>query len=159
MGSPSGPPLSHGCGRHRDLLVPVHRVSTHAWGLRPRGAVRNLAFAIPSMWPSPSPDRVGAPDRVFRGSIPSLHVPLSTLHAAPYDTSRMTRGQSGSLFLLCVSPSFTTRRRFSPAHQAKTPTLLRTLVGAVDFLLHRQFNTCRSQREGDQFAYQSNSQY
>jgi hypothetical protein len=38
MGSPSGPPLSQGCGQHRDLLVAVHRVSMHAWGLRPRGA-------------------------------------------------------------------------------------------------------------------------
>jgi len=38
VGSPSGPPLSQGCGQHRDLLVPVHRVSMHAWGLRPRGA-------------------------------------------------------------------------------------------------------------------------
>ena len=118
MGSSSGPPLSHGCRRRRDLLVPVHRVFIHAWGLRPRGAARNLAVSIPFILPSAQPDSVGAPVRLFRGSIPSLYVPLLTLHAAPYDTSRMTRGQDGSLLLSCVTLSFTTRRRFSPAHQA-----------------------------------------
>jgi hypothetical protein len=37
----------------------------------------------------------------FRGSIPCLHVPLSTLHGPRYRGSRMTRGQRGWLDLRC----------------------------------------------------------
>jgi hypothetical protein len=37
----------------------------------------------------------------FRGSIPCLHVPLSTLHGLRYRSSRMTRGQCGWLDLHC----------------------------------------------------------
>jgi hypothetical protein len=37
----------------------------------------------------------------FRGSIPCLHVPLSTLHGLRYQSSRMTRGQRGWLHLRC----------------------------------------------------------
>ena len=33
----------------------------------------------------------------FRGSIPRLHVPLSTLHAQPHDWTRMTQGRCGSV--------------------------------------------------------------
>src|SRR5277367_4863923 len=73
------------------------------------------------MLPSANPDSVGALVRCFQGSILSLHVPLSTLHAAPLDTPRMTRGQDSSLLLSCMTLSFTTRRRFVPAHQAKPP--------------------------------------
>ncbi len=58
---------------------------------RPHGAEPNLAMTILSVLPSASPDSVGAPVRGFRGSIPSLHVPLSTLHATPYDASRMNK--------------------------------------------------------------------
>ena len=48
----------------------------------------------------------------FRGCIPGLHVPLSTLRGRP----RMTRGRCGSLLLHRMTLSFTTPRRFSPAH-------------------------------------------
>jgi hypothetical protein len=41
------------------------------------------------------------PDGPFRGSIPCLHVPLSTLHGPRYRGSRMTRGQRGWLDLHC----------------------------------------------------------
>jgi hypothetical protein len=37
----------------------------------------------------------------FRGSIPCLHVPLSTLHGLRYRNSRMTRGQCGWLDRHC----------------------------------------------------------
>jgi hypothetical protein len=37
----------------------------------------------------------------FRGSIPCLHVPLSTLHGPRYQGSRMTRSQRGWLDLRC----------------------------------------------------------
>ena len=53
----------------------------------------------------------------FRSSILSPHVPLSTLRDLPYDVSRMTRGQDGSLLLSCMTLSFTTHCRFSPALQ------------------------------------------
>jgi hypothetical protein len=101
-----------GAFRRRHERGSRHRVSMHAQGLRPRRAVRNLAMAVPSVLPSAYPDSVGAPERCFRGSILSLHVPLSTLHGVPYDTPRMTRGQVGSLLLSCMTLSFTTRRQF-----------------------------------------------
>jgi hypothetical protein len=49
----------------------------------------------------------------FRGSIPCLHVPLSTLRASRYREPCMTRGQCGWLNLHCqgLSPFNT-----SPAH-------------------------------------------
>jgi hypothetical protein len=41
------------------------------------------------------------PDGPFRGSIPCLHVPLSTLHGPRSRGSRMTRSQCGWLDLHC----------------------------------------------------------
>ena len=55
--------------------------------------------------------------RVFRGSIPGLHVPLSTLRPCPYEQQRMTRGRCGPLTLQRMTLSFTTPRRFIPAHR------------------------------------------
>jgi len=52
----------------------------------------------------------------FRGSIPGLHTPLSTLHPRPYARRYMTRGQCGSLLLHCMKLSFTTPCRLLPAH-------------------------------------------
>ena len=52
----------------------------------------------------------------FRGSIPRLHVLLSTLHPHPYGPSYMTRRQCGSLLLHCMKLSFTTPCRLLPAH-------------------------------------------
>src|SRR5207253_5966762 len=91
----------------RDLPVPVRGASVHAWGLRPRGVPGRLALTAPPVWPSASIHRVGTPEypplaqrgKRFRGSIPSLHVPLPTLRPRPCGRARMTRGQSGSLLL------------------------------------------------------------
>src|SRR6266404_8184858 len=45
----------------------------------------------------------------FRGSIPGLYVPLSTLHLCPCGQLKcMTRGQCGSLALHCMKLPFTT---------------------------------------------------
>src|SRR5215469_12343457 len=61
---------------------------------------------------------------MYRGSIPSLPVPLSTLRDVPCGLSRMTRGQDGLLFLSCTTLSFAALCRFIPAHQARPcPTL------------------------------------
>ena len=69
-------------GQTWDLPVPVRKASVHAWGLRPRGAETHLALAMYSVLPSVHVDDVGTPKQTpFRGSIPSLHVPLSTLRA------------------------------------------------------------------------------
>jgi hypothetical protein len=59
----------------------------------------------------------------FHGSIPCLHVPLSTLHVQPCDYPRMTRGQVGSLRLTCTTLAFATSRRFIPAHSNWGPKL------------------------------------
>src|SRR6266545_7683427 len=52
----------------------------------------------------------------FRGSIPRLHVLLSTLHPYPCGPRYMTRRQCGSLLLHCMKLSFTTPCRLLPAH-------------------------------------------
>jgi hypothetical protein len=52
----------------------------------------------------------------FRGSIPGLHVLLSTLHPRRRRRSCMTRSQCGSLLLHCMKLSFTTPCRLLPAH-------------------------------------------
>jgi hypothetical protein len=51
----------------------------------------------------------------FRGSIPHLHVPLSTLHAQPHDWPRMARGRCGSPGLHRKALSSSPPRRFIPA--------------------------------------------
>ena len=50
---------------------------------------------------------------VFRSSIPSLYVPLPTLHRRPYGRQCMTRGQCGWLDPHCIKLSFTTLCRFN----------------------------------------------
>ena len=52
------------------------------------------------------------PFQQFRGSMPSLNVPLSTLRRGPCEPPPMTRGRSGSLLLLRMALSSTTPRRF-----------------------------------------------
>jgi hypothetical protein len=74
------------------------------------GAVGDVAFRVP-------PRRRHPEVRFFRGSIPSLHMPLSTLRRRPCGRSHMTRGQRGLLDLHCVTLSFTTPCRFIPAHR------------------------------------------
>ena len=51
----------------------------------------------------------------FRGSIPGLRVPLSTLRARPRDHVHMTRGHRGWLALQCANSSFATSCRLIPA--------------------------------------------
>jgi len=105
-------------GRTWDLPVPVRKASVRAWGLRPRGAETPLAKVMCPVLPSVQVDDVGTPKLTsFRGSIPSPHIPLSTLRAPPYGDTRMTRGRFDSLNLNRMNLSFTTFRQFLPAHQ------------------------------------------
>ena len=69
------------------------------WGLRPRRAVQALALARPSVLPSTQRTVSASRGCCFRGSIPSLCAPLSTLRRSPRGHQRMTRGQCGSLDL------------------------------------------------------------
>lgn len=81
-------------GQTWDLPVPVRKASVRAWGLRPRGVETSLAITIRSILPSGHVDAVYTPKKtLFRGSIPSPHVPLSTLRALPYEHARMTRSR------------------------------------------------------------------
>jgi len=52
---------------------------------------------------------------LFRGSIPGLRVPLSTLRAYPYGRVHMTRGHREWRALQCANSSFATPCRFIPA--------------------------------------------
>jgi len=100
-GSPCGPG-GDGPGRMQGLPGPVHNVSVHARGLRPRQVGPSLAITGWSVLPSACSERVGPRQkRRFRGSIPCLHIPLSTLHWHRYRCQRMTRGQRGWLTLRC----------------------------------------------------------
>jgi hypothetical protein len=54
--------------------------------------------------------------QTFRGSIPRLHVPLSTLRLQPHDWLRMTQGRCGSLGLHRTALASAPPRRFIPAH-------------------------------------------
>ena len=67
--------------------------------LRPRRVVRALALTRPSVLPSAQCTASASQGCCFRGSIPSLCAPLSTLHQNPRGFQRMTRGQCGSLHL------------------------------------------------------------
>jgi hypothetical protein len=58
---------------------------------------------------------------LFEAQYSACRCPCSTLRRAPCDALRMTRGQDGSLLLSCVTLSFTTHCRFSPAHQTESP--------------------------------------
>jgi len=90
--------------------------SSTSWSLLHSRAndCRSMAFR--------SSQHVGAPKLViFRGSIPDLHVPLSTLRLNDYSFLRMTRGQPGSLDLGCIGLSPTTPCRFILAHGPPQP--------------------------------------
>jgi hypothetical protein len=101
LGSPCGPGCD-GPGQVQGLPGPAHNVSVHARGLRPRQVRRTpcrsgvpaVAFRVFGARRHPGVAR-------FRGSIPCLHIPLSTLHALRYRSTRMTRGQCGWLDLHC----------------------------------------------------------
>ncbi len=103
-------------GRTQGLPVFAQSVSTHARGLRPRQApdaprprgAPGIAFGLRNslgtwIW------------TLFRGSIPCLRVPLTTLRARPYGRVHMTRGHRGWLALQCANSSFAALCRFIPA--------------------------------------------
>jgi len=86
----------------------------------PAGSGSRLKLSPAPMLPSAPATWASAPRWIkrLRSSIPSLRVPLSTLHPHPYGCWRMTRGQGGSLLLSCAALSSATPSRFIPAHAA-----------------------------------------
>jgi len=98
------------------------------WGLRPRRAVQALAMTRLAMLPSAQSTASATRGWCFRGSIPSLCAPLSTLHQHPHGCQRMTRGQCGSLDLHWERLALSTPCRSPGArfvtlnnHSGKTP--------------------------------------
>src|SRR5712692_2112683 len=79
----------------------------HAKGLRPPRSRSMLAISHSLVLPSAHWNSVGAliSDH-FHGSIPYLHVPLSTLHVQPCDYPRMIRDQVDSLRLTSTTLAF-----------------------------------------------------
>src|SRR5215471_6528644 len=76
-----------------------------------------LAFSHPPVLPSAIMDDVGTlVSLTCRGSIPRLHVLLSTLRLQPCDCGRMTPSRCGSLGLHRMALSSTPPRRFIQAH-------------------------------------------
>ena len=65
----------------------------------------------------PGPPAPLGAGHVLRGSIPGPRVPLSTLRVGSRLRPRMTQGRCGPLTLHRMTLSFTTPRRFSPAHR------------------------------------------
>src|SRR5438132_14276223 len=74
----------------------------------------------------------------FRGSIPGLYVPLSTLHPRPYARRYMTRSQCGALLLHCMKLSFTTPYRLLPAQIGRASCRERVYTSLV-----REFRNTR----------------
>ncbi len=115
------PPAARRC---RDPLAdPSVRSRTHA--ISPRRLPPPLAVARRSMWPSPSIDRTGTREDVFRGSTGGPPVPLSTLHPRCRQRRRMTRGQRGSLLLHCGALSIPDSPPVYPGASRQASPLLR----------------------------------
>src|ERR1019366_7105758 len=100
----------------RGLPVLVYEVSRRAWGLRLRrtnkgSRYRHCPCCLPHMLTASASGLY-----IFAAQSPTPPIPLFTLRRAPRDAQRKTRGQSGSLLLLCEASSSSASYRFSPAH-------------------------------------------
>ena len=108
------PPGNHGISRFsREMFPDVLGVSDRAGSARD-SRFRPVRYRLPHRRGRRHPGVM-----VFRGSIPSPPVPLSTLRLRPCGLLRTTRGRCGSLILHRMTLSFTTSRRFLSAHRRK----------------------------------------
>ena len=71
-----------------------------------------VTFGLSPQPRHPGPPVAFATGHVLRGSIPGLHVPLSTLRPHPYECARMTRSRRSGLGFQRMKLSFTTLCRF-----------------------------------------------
>src|SRR5437870_1238289 len=119
-------PDKHGISRFPlKMLTYMLRVSDRAGSKSVSRYQRSsLAFRSVQQRRHPGVAIAGAMVVQFRGSIPGLHAPLSTLHPRPYARRYMTRGQCGALLLHCMKLSFTTPCRLLPAHLNLEPACL-----------------------------------
>ena len=92
---------------------------------------------------------------LFRGSIPSLYLPLSTLRRRPRGQLRMTRGRCGSLYLQRLRLSLIPPCRFLPAHWNKIEHRLFSFISSNwrveplrDYETHRESHCRDHDREG-----------
>ena len=129
----SGPPGNRPDGRAWDLPVLAHEDSTHAQVLRPRGARRQLAIALPPVLPSADLKASAPRTKILsRLNSPAYVSPYRRFAARPHGRRRMARGHRGSLLLRCRAFSSPSPCRFIPAHQiGSTPSQPLVLV-AVD---------------------------
>ena len=113
------PPGNHGTSRFSHGMFPdVLGVLDRAGSARDSRS-RPVRYGLPQRRGRRHPGVV-----VFRGSIPSPPVPLSTLRLTPCGLLRMTRGRCGSLLLHRMTLSFTASRRFLSAHRRKPESRL-----------------------------------
>ena len=92
-----------------------------ARGLRSRGIERRLASNAIARVAFRAHQDVSIPERPLRDSIPCPHLPLSTLQVSTRVPPRMTRGQIGSLDLICMRIALTTPMPVSLAHNGMDP--------------------------------------
>jgi hypothetical protein len=102
--APPGPPGSRAMSFHACLRSPTPQSCP---GSRDSDPV-HVAFRFVRQ-------RQRSVPNVFEAQYSAHMCPCRTLRFTPCDVPRMTRGQDGSLLLSCVTLSFTTQCRFSPA--------------------------------------------
>ena len=93
-------------------------------GLRSRGIERWLASSAIARVAFRAHQDVSIPERPLRDSIPCAHLPLSTLQVSTRVPPRMTRGQIGSLNLVCMRLALTAPMPVSLAHNGMDPSPL-----------------------------------
>ena len=97
------------------------------WGLRPRRIEAPLAMSLRFVLPSAT-CTASASGMTFRGSIPILPFPLSTLRRSSRDARRMTRGQCGSLLLHCAGLPPAIPCRSPGAHRLSVAPKIREML-------------------------------
>ena len=115
---PTPPVCNSLAGRHRTSRFPS-KVFPDVHGVCDRAGSDGISrSAIPPVLPSASPYSVGTPEQgSLRPKTRPVRTPSNALERRSYERLRMTRGQCGSLVLHCMTLSFTTPRRFNPAHK------------------------------------------
>src|SRR6516162_619588 len=92
-------------------------------GVSDRAGSSNDSRLTPSpMLPSVPIKTSASRNRPLHDSIPGPHLPLSTLHVGTCASSRMTRGQTGSLHLICQRLSLLASMPVSLAHNGMDPS-------------------------------------
>jgi hypothetical protein len=120
-------------GRRRDLPVPAQGAYAHAGVCDRAGPSQALALARPSVLPSTQCTVSASRGCCFRGSIPSLCAPLSTLRRSPLTRQRLRlsiwQSTAPNSSLICFFRSGLTRDCSRGTVNLAGPTRLRRGVG------------------------------